>query len=135
MLVGPSSFDVIIGIDQLLKYHAVIVRGKEIVRIPHGVTCHSVRRNSDRRQTAFRGRARGNYGLIGQTVETKPHPNCQGSMNSNRGPEFTVNVKINSATSIHTSLPTPLRKATQTEFQDEILLTWGNCDNPYFSGH
>ncbi|GJT04988.1 hypothetical protein Tco_0839450 [Tanacetum coccineum] len=36
MPMGPSSFDVILGIDQLSKYHAVIVRGEEIVRIPHG---------------------------------------------------------------------------------------------------
>ncbi|GKA36158.1 hypothetical protein Tco_0722649 [Tanacetum coccineum] len=34
--VGPNSFDVIISRDQLSKYHAVIVRGKEIVCIPYG---------------------------------------------------------------------------------------------------
>ncbi|GJU35799.1 hypothetical protein Tco_1184153 [Tanacetum coccineum] len=34
--------------------------------------------------------------------------------------------------SIRTPSPTPLRKTTQTEFGDEILLTLGDCDNPHF---
>ncbi|GJV94701.1 hypothetical protein Tco_1546278 [Tanacetum coccineum] len=39
-----------------------------------------------------------------------------------------------SAASIRTSSPTPLWKATQNEFRDEILLTPGDCDNSHFSG-
>ncbi|GJW93226.1 hypothetical protein Tco_0172898, partial [Tanacetum coccineum] len=38
-----------------------------------------------------------------------------------------------SEASVHTSPPTPLRKATQTEFRDEILLTRGDCDNSHFT--
>ncbi|GJV32519.1 reverse transcriptase domain-containing protein [Tanacetum coccineum] len=40
--------------------------------------------------------------------------------------------RVTSATNIRTSSPTPLRKATQTEFQDEILLTRGHCDKSHF---
>ncbi|GJS98470.1 hypothetical protein Tco_0819640 [Tanacetum coccineum] len=36
MPVGPSSFDVINSIDQLSKYHVVIIRDEEIVPVPHG---------------------------------------------------------------------------------------------------
>ncbi|GJR48410.1 hypothetical protein Tco_1316513 [Tanacetum coccineum] len=42
------------------------------------------------------------------------------------------NVKKNFKTSIRTSSPTPLRKATQAELRDKIILTGGDCDNPYF---
>ncbi|GJS56149.1 putative reverse transcriptase domain-containing protein [Tanacetum coccineum] len=36
MPVGLGSFDVIIGMDWLTKYHAVIVCDEKIVRIPYG---------------------------------------------------------------------------------------------------
>nr|GEU51586.1 reverse transcriptase domain-containing protein [Tanacetum cinerariifolium] len=36
MHVEPGSFDVIIGMDWLAKYHAVIVCDKKVVRIPYG---------------------------------------------------------------------------------------------------
>ncbi|GJW81171.1 hypothetical protein Tco_0145146 [Tanacetum coccineum] len=36
MAVGLGSFDVIIGMDWMAKYHAVIVCDEKIVRIPHG---------------------------------------------------------------------------------------------------
>ncbi|GJU64197.1 hypothetical protein Tco_1246032 [Tanacetum coccineum] len=52
--------------------------------------------------------------------------------NSRRGLEFTWDVKTNFETSIRTSSPTPLQKATRTEFQEEILLTLGDCDNLHF---
>nr|GEV73279.1 reverse transcriptase domain-containing protein [Tanacetum cinerariifolium] len=43
------------------------------------------------------------------------------------------NVKTIFTASLHASSPTPLRRATQTEFQDKILLARGDCNNPYFS--
>ncbi|GKC58600.1 putative reverse transcriptase domain-containing protein, partial [Tanacetum coccineum] len=36
MLVELGSFDVIIGMDWLAKYHAVIVYAEKIIRIPFG---------------------------------------------------------------------------------------------------
>ncbi|GJV67632.1 hypothetical protein Tco_1483141 [Tanacetum coccineum] len=42
------------------------------------------------------------------------------------------NVKTNFKTSICTSSPTPLQKATQPEFWDKILLARGDYDNPHF---
>ncbi|GJX42806.1 hypothetical protein Tco_0257796 [Tanacetum coccineum] len=36
MPVELSSFDVVIGMDRLTKYHAVIVSDEKIVRIPYG---------------------------------------------------------------------------------------------------
>ncbi|GJZ29454.1 ribonuclease H-like domain-containing protein, partial [Tanacetum coccineum] len=89
------------------KYHAVIVRGEEIVRIPHGDEILIIQ-GSGQSQTRclrtlclfdeplvilleeiqaddklhFFGRARGNYGPIGQAVEAKPHLNCQESVSA-----------------------------------------------------
>ncbi|GJT73750.1 hypothetical protein Tco_1033036 [Tanacetum coccineum] len=42
------------------------------------------------------------------------------------------NVKTSFKANTLTSSHTPLRKATQTEFGDEILFTWEECDNPHF---
>ncbi|GJX98112.1 putative reverse transcriptase domain-containing protein [Tanacetum coccineum] len=46
MLVELGSFNAIIGVDWLSKYHAVIVRDKKIVRIPYGDEVLIVRGNT-----------------------------------------------------------------------------------------
>ncbi|GKB09575.1 putative reverse transcriptase domain-containing protein [Tanacetum coccineum] len=51
MPVGLDSFDVIIGMDRLTKYHVVIVCDEKIVRIPYGnetLTIQGNRRDSRR---------------------------------------------------------------------------------------
>ncbi|GJU18885.1 hypothetical protein Tco_1146851 [Tanacetum coccineum] len=157
MPVGPNIFDVIIGIDQLSKYHAIIVHGEDIVSIPHGDEILIIQGSGESWTHCLRTLCLSDESLVISLEEIqaddKLHfieepmeimyqevkrlkqsriPIVKDRWNSRRGPELHGSVKINSTASIRTSSPTPLQKATQTEFRDEILLTRGDCDNPYF---
>ncbi|GKD52891.1 hypothetical protein Tco_1286278, partial [Tanacetum coccineum] len=76
-----------------------------------------------------------NKNLCGIDKESKTHPD--GTLYIERAKlvtTFWTIKKKHSATIICTSSSTPLWGETQTEFQDEILLTRGDRDNPHFSG-